>query len=92
MNEKMDLTRRGFLKNSACGITGAMLGSGVLFSRLSRAAHDSLKISKVDPVLLTGVRGYGPWLFELKPKMDSSVGAKVQTFQAYSRSPRRSRT
>jgi galactonate dehydratase len=67
-------SRRNFLKTASCGLTGAMLGSGALFPEWADAAGDTLKITKVEPVLLTGVRGYGPWLFVRVETQDGFVG------------------
>lgn len=66
--------RRNFLRTASYGLTGAMLGSGTGFPKFAKAAGDSLKISKVEPVLLTGVRGYGPWLFVRVETEDGFVG------------------
>jgi len=40
----------------------------------AQQADNSLKITKVEPVLLTGIRGYGPWLFVRVETADGFVG------------------
>ncbi len=66
-------TRRGFLKQSALGLTGSLLASNSNFA-WAQQADDSLKITKVEPVLLTGIRGYGPWVFVRVETADGFVG------------------
>ena len=68
-------TRRSFLKNASLGLTGSLLASGSSApSLLAQQATDSLKITKVEPVLLTGVRGYAPWVFVRVETADGYVG------------------
>lgn len=67
-------SRREFLRTASCGLTGTILGSGALLPSWANAVGDSLKISKVEPVLLTGIRGYGPWLFVRVETEDGFVG------------------
>ena len=55
-------------------MTGALLTSGKLPQRAWAQSDASLKIVKVEPVLLTGVRGYGPWLFVRVETADGIVG------------------
>ncbi len=70
--------RRSFLKNVSLGFTGGLLASGSMTPRLwakpSGAQDASLKIAKVEPHLLTGIRGYGPWLFVRVETEDGVVG------------------
>jgi galactonate dehydratase len=66
--------RRAFLKNVSCGLTGSLLAAGGLPTRLWAAQDTSLKIVKVEPHLLTGVRGYGPWLFVRVETAEGIVG------------------
>lgn len=70
--------RRSFLKQAASGLTGSLLAAGTLPQQLwaqsSPAPADSLKIAKVEAVLLTGIRGYGPWLFARVETADGVVG------------------
>src|SRR5215813_10121665 len=59
-----DLLRRSFLKTASLGFTGGLLASGSrLCAKPFAAQENSLRIVKVEPQLLAGVRGYGPWLF-----------------------------
>jgi hypothetical protein len=55
-------SRRSFLRRAFQGITGGLLSSGVAAQRLWAGGDDepgdSLRIVKVEPHLLTGVRGY----------------------------------
>ena len=71
-------SRRSFLGKACGGITGGLLASGVstrhLWGRTGEESADSLKIVKVEPHLLTGVRGYGPWLFVRVETADGFVG------------------
>ena len=68
-------SRRSFLKNASVGLTGSLLASGNLApSLLAQQADNSLKITKVEPVLLTGVRGYAPWVFVRVETADGYVG------------------
>ena len=70
--------RRSFLKTVSGGLTGSLLASGSmtkpLWARPSAAQETSLKIAKVEPHLLTGIRGYGPWLFVRVETEDGVVG------------------
>ncbi len=70
--------RRSFLKTVSGGLTGSLLASGSmtkpLCARPSAAQETSLKIAKVEPHLLTGIRGYGPWLFVRVETEDGVVG------------------
>ena len=68
-------SRRSFLKHASWGLTGSLIASGRLggFS-WAQESETSLKIAKVEPHLLTGVRGYGPWLFVRVETADSIVG------------------
>ncbi len=68
------IPRRSFLKNSALGITGGVLASGKMNPLWAQAKDNSLKITKVEPVLLTGVRGYAPWVFVRVETADGYVG------------------
>jgi galactonate dehydratase len=60
-------SRRSFFRLAGRGITGGLLASGLSGRRLlaqnGDESGDSLRIVQVEPHLLTGVRGYGPWLF-----------------------------
>ena len=68
-------SRRSFLKNASLGLTGSLLAAGNLSpSLLAQQADNSLKITKVEPVLLTGVRGYAPWVFVRVETADGYVG------------------
>ena len=71
-------SRRSFLRRAGAGISGALLASGVPAGRLSAwggdQSADSLRIAKVEPHLLTGVRGYGPWLLVRVETADGLVG------------------
>lgn len=71
--------RRSFLKHTSLGLAGGLTGSLLAGGHLSRplwasSFDDSLKIVKVEPHLLTGVRGYGPWLFVRVETADGIVG------------------
>ena len=66
---------RSFLKNASLGLTGSLLASGNLSpSLLAQQADNSLKITKVEPILLTGIRGYAPWVFVRVETADGYVG------------------
>ena len=68
-------SRRSFLGRAWRGIAGGLLASGVdLAARGDGEPSDSLRIVKVEPHLLTGVRGYGPWLFVRVETADGIVG------------------
>jgi hypothetical protein len=69
-----DNPRRSFLKNFSFGITGGLFTSGTKTTNLWNQNDDSLKIVKVEPHLLTGVRGYGPWLFVRIETQEGIVG------------------
>src|SRR5262245_14820709 len=68
-------SRRSFLKRASWGLTGSLIASGGLsgFS-WAQESETSLKITKVEPHLLTGVRGYGPWLLERGERACGSAG------------------
>jgi len=70
--------RRAFLKQASLGLTGGFLAAGAStehwWTHSVQAQETSLKIVKVEPVLLTGVRGYGPWLFVRVETADGVVG------------------
>lgn len=70
----MKNSRRTFLKTASAGITGSLLASESLLPSILAQADSSLKIAKVEAVLLTGVRGYGPWLFARVETTDGIVG------------------
>ena len=66
-------SRRAFLKSSAWGLTGSLLAAG--HTRvLARQSDASLKITKVEPILLTGLRGSAPWVFVRVETADGLVG------------------
>jgi galactonate dehydratase len=65
--------RRSFLKQSALGITGSLLAAKRDFAR-AQPSDSSLRITKVEPILLTGIRGYGPWVFVRVETADGFVG------------------
>jgi galactonate dehydratase len=70
-------TRRSFLRRAGRGITGGLLASGISARRSSARGDetgDSLRITKVEPHLLTGVRGYGPWLLVRVETVEGLVG------------------
>lgn len=71
-------SRREFLGHLSAGITGGLLSSVGFASSLlglqRNADTDSLKIVKVEPHLLTGVRGYAPWLFVRVETAEGIVG------------------
>ncbi|MBI1764061.1 MAG: mandelate racemase/muconate lactonizing enzyme family protein [Acidobacteria bacterium] len=66
-------TRRSFLKQSALGLTGSLLAAGHT-NTWAQQADNSLKIAKVEPILLTGVRGSAPWVFVRVETEDGYVG------------------
>ncbi|MDX2030184.1 MAG: mandelate racemase/muconate lactonizing enzyme family protein [Blastocatellia bacterium] len=70
--------RRNFLKQMAGGLTGSLLAGGAgtdLAWAGQQAKQDgSLKIVKIEPHLLTGIRGYGPWLFVRVETAEGIVG------------------
>ena len=71
-------SRRSFMGRACRGITAGLLTSGVSarqsWARGGDESNDSLKIVKVEPHLLTGVRGYGPWLLVRVETADGFVG------------------
>jgi galactonate dehydratase len=66
-------SRRSFLKSSAWGLTVSLLAAGRP-RILARQADSSLKIVKVEPILLTGLRGSAPWVFVRVETADGLVG------------------
>lgn len=70
--------RRSFLKQFSLGLTGGLLAAGSsatpAWAHAYAQADTSLKITKVEPVLLTGIRAYGPWLFVRVETADGFVG------------------
>jgi galactonate dehydratase len=66
-------TRRSFLKHSALGLTGGLLAAGRA-PVLSGQGDSSLRIVKVEPILLTGLRGSAPWVFVRVETADGFVG------------------
>ena len=71
-------SRREFLGHLSAGITGGLLSrvgfASSLLGLQRNADTDSLKIVKVEPHLLTGVRGYAPWLFVRVETAEGIVG------------------
>ena len=71
-------SRRSFVGRAFRGITGGLLTSGIrarhLWAREADESSDSLRIVKVEPHLLTGVRSYGPWLLVRVETADGFVG------------------
>ncbi|MBS1809422.1 MAG: mandelate racemase/muconate lactonizing enzyme family protein [Acidobacteria bacterium] len=65
-------SRRSFLQQFSGGLTAGLLAAGQL--PVWAQADSSLKITKVEPILLTGVRGYGPWVFVRVETADGIVG------------------
>lgn len=65
--------RRAFLKQSIGGVTAGLVAAGARPAR-AQQADDSLKIVKVEPILLTGVRGSAPWVFVRVETADGFVG------------------
>ncbi|MBL8207640.1 MAG: mandelate racemase/muconate lactonizing enzyme family protein [Blastocatellia bacterium] len=63
--------RRNFLKTASIGITGSLIAAG---NTPTWGQDNSLKITKVEPILLTGIRGYGPWVFVRVETADGFVG------------------
>jgi galactonate dehydratase len=70
----MKNSRRSFLITASAGLTGSLLAHETLRPSILAQADNSLKIAKVEAVLLTGVRGYGPWLFARVETTDGLVG------------------
>ena len=66
-------SRRSFLRASAYGLTASVLASGRT-PVLARQADASLKIVKIEPILLTGLRGSAPWVFVRVETADGYVG------------------
>ncbi len=69
--------RRWFLRRTLGGITGGLIASGLTPGRSwarGGGTGDSLRIVKVEPHLLTGVRGYGPWLLVRVETAEGLVG------------------
>jgi galactonate dehydratase len=66
-------SRRSFLKHSALGLTGGLLAAGCA-PVLSAQGDSSLRIVKVEPILLTGLRGSAPWVFVRVETADGFVG------------------
>ena len=54
-------------------MTGGLLAGGAGHAWAQRA-DDSLKIVKVEPILLTGIRGAAPWVFVRVETADGYVG------------------
>ena len=68
-------SRRSFLKRASWGLTGSLIASGSLSQSLwAQESETSLKITKVEPFLLTGVRGSAPWVFVRVETADGIVG------------------
>ncbi len=65
--------RRSFLQQSAMGLTGSLL-SGGFTPAWAQQADNSLKIVKVEPFLLTGLRASAPWVFVRVETADGFVG------------------
>ena len=76
-NNSHGASRRSFMKQAACGFTGGLFASGFaggLSTVWAQQADDSLKIAKVEPILLTGVRGSAPWVFVRVETAEGIVG------------------
>ena len=68
-------SRRSFLKHASWGLTGSLIATGRLSEPLWGQEPDtSLRITKVEPFLLTGVRGSAPWVFVRVETADGIVG------------------
>jgi len=68
-------SRRSFIKHAAWGLTGSLVASGRLSeSILAQEPDTPLRITKVEPFLLTGVRGSAPWVFVRVETADGIVG------------------
>lgn len=68
--------RRSFLQQSsraALGFTGSLLAGGFT-STWAQQADNSLKIVKVEPILMTGLRASAPWVFVRVETADGFVG------------------
>ena len=67
--------RRSFLRHTTLGLTGGVLAAGTRPLWAQGATEpQGLKIARCDAVLLTGIRGYGPWLFCRVETTDGVVG------------------
>lgn len=71
-------SRRSFLGRFPAGVAGGLLAPGLSGLSLRAMAGDgpgeSLRIVKVEPYLLTGVRGYAPWLLVRVETAEGLVG------------------
>ncbi|MBK5298865.1 MAG: mandelate racemase/muconate lactonizing enzyme family protein [Vicinamibacteria bacterium] len=65
--------RRAFLQQSVWGMTGGLMAASHSHS-WAQPAEDTLKIVKVEPILLTGVRGSAPGVFVRVETADGYVG------------------
>ena len=66
-------SRRSFLRHSVWGLTGSLMAAGSTPLR-GQQTDSSLKIVKVEPILLTGLRGSAPWVFVRVETADGYVG------------------
>ena len=69
--------RRNFLKQTSLGLTGGLLATrntNVLAKAQAQKSDDSLKIVKVEPFLLTGLRASAPWVFVRVETAEGIVG------------------
>ncbi|MFN0084877.1 MAG: mandelate racemase/muconate lactonizing enzyme family protein [Blastocatellia bacterium] len=70
--------RRNFLKQMTWGLTGSLMaggaGTGPVWAQPRGGQDGSLKIVKVEPYLLSGVRAYGPWVFVRVETAEGIVG------------------
>ncbi|MBS1786808.1 MAG: mandelate racemase/muconate lactonizing enzyme family protein [Acidobacteria bacterium] len=66
--------RRSFLKQAAFGLSGSLLAAERFPTWAQQKTDDSLKIVKVEPFLLTGVRGSAPWVFVRVETAEGIVG------------------
>jgi galactonate dehydratase len=66
-------SRRSFLRHSAWGLTGTLLAAREVRT-LARQGSAALRITNVEPVLLTGLRGSAPWVFVRVETADGFVG------------------
>lgn len=67
-------SRRSFLTHSAWGLTGSLLAAGSTRVLAGQGGDASLRIVKVEPILLTGLRGSAPWVFVRVETADGYVG------------------
>jgi galactonate dehydratase len=71
-------SRRSFLRSFSGGVTGSLLaafdGNAPLWAKPQAEQDNSLKIVKVEPYLLSGVRAYGPWVFARVETAEGIVG------------------